>query len=85
MAYEFDTKTGKVIETKPAVKSITLWTSSLTIAVGLIQIFPELATEVLPLLSPQVAGIITVVSGVIVVLRRKYAENLPVKGTISDK
>jgi len=85
MAYEFDKASGRVIETKPAVKSLTLWSSSLTIAVGLIQIFPEIATEVLPLLSPQVAGIVTVVSGVIVVLRRAYAENLPVKGIISDQ
>ncbi len=84
MGYEFDSKSGKVIESKPAVASPTIWAASTAIAIGLIQIFPELAQEVLPLLSPQVAGIVTVVSGVIVVLRRKYSENLPVKGVISD-
>ena len=84
MGYTFDKETNKILETKPAVQSPTIWAASTAIVVGLIQIFPELAAEVLPLLSPQVAGIITVVSGVIVVLRKRYSANLPVKGLIKD-
>ena len=85
MGYEFDKKTMKLTETRPAIKSTTIWAASAGIVVGLVQIFPEIAQEVLPILSPQVAGIVTVIAGVIVVLRRKYAENPPIKGTVSDE
>lgn len=81
---KFDKDTGLIVETKPAVKSLTIWAGLATIAVGLIEVFPEIAQELLPVLPPHVAGVVTVVAGVVVVLRRKYASNPQIEGIISD-
>ncbi len=85
MGYEFEKVTGRILETKPVYKSVTIWAGAGTIAIGLLEALPELIEQVGPFLPPHILGIATATAGVVVILRRVYAKNPQIKGTVSDE
>jgi len=85
MAYSYNKATGTVEETKPAIKSASIWFGAAAIIGGIITALPELAEQIVPFLPPHIAGIVTATAGVVLILKRIYGENLPIKGTLEDE
>jgi len=61
--------------TKPVVQSVTIWSSLLTFIPLIVAELPNLVEQVTPILTPQVAAIVSSVGGVLIILRRLFSQN----------
>jgi len=73
------------MESKPAVKSITIWGGVISILASLVEIFPDVAQELLPVLSPQAAATVAATGGVIAILGRRFGGNKPIEGIVKKQ
>lgn len=73
-------------QTKPAVKSGTIWGGVLAIVPLIVTSFPDVAKELAPILSPQTAAILGAIGGILAIYKRvSTGDSEPIKGLVRKK
>lgn len=81
MVYE-ETERIIMAQTVSAISSKTIWGALLAILPCVLETLPDLITQVIPVLNPQVGAIVSAVGGVLAILGRVNPEIKPISGII---
>ena len=72
-------------ETKPAIKSVTIWATLLTFIPLVVDQLPQLVVEIAPALTPHTAALAAAIGGGLVWVRRIFSANKPIEGVVLSK
>lgn len=76
---------GPETDTKPAIKSTTIWANVLTGIIGVVAILPQVISDITPIISPQTAIILSVVTNLFTTFQRATGQQKQIAGIVNQK